>query len=143
MSGVSNELDVGVESDRMSQTSARHGIASSRSDLGEKVCAHCRLDLVRLRPDDFYEPHITDPYDGWCGEGRRKPFLTRINPAVYCILHGCLSKTTGAHWESQRQLRDNASRLGQTSNGQLFSDVRRDDGDHFLTTHNFCLQGLG
>ena len=24
----------------------------------------------RLRPDDFCEPPIADPHDGWCGEGR-------------------------------------------------------------------------
>ena len=41
MSGASNELDVGVESDRMSQASARHGIAFPRSDLNENCCAHC------------------------------------------------------------------------------------------------------
>jgi hypothetical protein len=43
MSGASNELDVGVESDRMSQASARHGIAFPRSDLNENCCAHCRI----------------------------------------------------------------------------------------------------
>jgi len=78
-----------------------------------------------------------------CGEGRLITVPYPINPSVYCILHGCRSKTKAAHLEPQQQLHDNASRLGQTSNGQLFSDVRRDDEDHFLTTHNFCLQGLG
>jgi len=43
MSGASNKLDVGVEADRLSQTSARYGIAFPRSDLGEKSCAHCRF----------------------------------------------------------------------------------------------------
>jgi hypothetical protein len=43
MSGASNELDVGVESDRMSQASARHGTAFPRSGFGEKSCAHCRF----------------------------------------------------------------------------------------------------
>ena len=44
MSGASNELDVGVESERISQISARHGIAFPRFDLSEKVCAHCRFE---------------------------------------------------------------------------------------------------
>lgn len=43
MSGASNELDVGVESDRMSQASARHGIIFPRSVLSENYCAHCRF----------------------------------------------------------------------------------------------------
>jgi hypothetical protein len=43
MSGASNELDVGVESDRMSQASARHGIAFPRSGLSETSCVHCGL----------------------------------------------------------------------------------------------------
>jgi hypothetical protein len=41
MSGASNELDVGVESDRMSQASARHRIAFPRSDFNENCCAYC------------------------------------------------------------------------------------------------------
>jgi hypothetical protein len=43
MSGASNDLDVDVESDRMSQASACHGIAFPRSDLNENCCAHCRI----------------------------------------------------------------------------------------------------
>jgi hypothetical protein len=43
MSGAPNKLDVGVEADRLSQTSARYGIAFPRSGLGEKSCAHCRF----------------------------------------------------------------------------------------------------
>ena len=70
VSGASSELDVGVESDRMSQTSARHGIAFPRSGLNVSVVCIVERDLIRLRPDDFREPPITDPYDGWCGEGR-------------------------------------------------------------------------
>ncbi len=46
MSGASNELDVGVESDRMSQTPARHGIAFPRSCLNGTSCIHCGLDLL-------------------------------------------------------------------------------------------------
>jgi hypothetical protein len=42
-SGASNELDVGVESDRMSQASVCHGIAFPRSDLNENCCAHCQI----------------------------------------------------------------------------------------------------
>jgi hypothetical protein len=42
MSGASDKLDVGIEADRLSQTSARYGIAFPRSNLSEKVCAHCR-----------------------------------------------------------------------------------------------------
>jgi hypothetical protein len=45
MSGASNELDVGGESDRMSQASACHGIAFPRSDLNENCCAHCRIEF--------------------------------------------------------------------------------------------------
>ena len=33
--------------------------------------AHCGFRLtIRLRPDNFCEPPIADPHDGWCGEGR-------------------------------------------------------------------------
>ncbi len=46
MSGASNELDVGVESDRMSQTPARHGIAFPRSCLNGTSCVRCGLDLL-------------------------------------------------------------------------------------------------
>jgi hypothetical protein len=67
MSGASNELDVGVESDRMSQASARHGIAFPRSGLNVSVVYIVDRDLIRLRPDDFCEPPIADPHDGWCG----------------------------------------------------------------------------
>ncbi len=67
MSGASNELDVGVESDRMSRTPARHGIAFPRSCFNGTSCMRCGLDLIRLRPDDFREPPIADPHDGWCG----------------------------------------------------------------------------
>jgi len=41
MSGASNELDVGVDSDRMSQTPARHGIAFPQSCLDGNSCIHC------------------------------------------------------------------------------------------------------
>ncbi len=41
MSGASNELDVGVESDGMSQTPARHGIAFPQSGLDGNSCIHC------------------------------------------------------------------------------------------------------
>ena len=70
MSGASNELDVGVESDRMSQTSARHGIAFPRSGLNVSVVYIADRDLIRLRPDDFHEPPTADPHDEWGGEGR-------------------------------------------------------------------------
>ena len=43
MSGASNKLDVGVEAVRLSQTSARYGIAFPRSGLDENSCAHCRF----------------------------------------------------------------------------------------------------
>ncbi len=46
MSGASNELDVGVESDRMSQTPARHGIAFPRSRLGVSVVYIVDRDLI-------------------------------------------------------------------------------------------------
>ena len=52
MSGASNELDVGVESERMSQTSARRGIAFPRSGLNVAVVYIVERDLIRLRPDD-------------------------------------------------------------------------------------------
>ena len=52
MSEASNELDVGVESERMSQTSARHGIAFPRSGLNVTVVCIVERDLIRLRPDD-------------------------------------------------------------------------------------------
>jgi hypothetical protein len=52
MSGASNELDVAVESDRMSQTSARRGIAFPRSGLSVSVACIVDSDLIRLRPDD-------------------------------------------------------------------------------------------
>jgi len=67
MSGASNELDVGVESDRMSQASARHGIAFPRSGLNVSVVCIVERDLIRLRPDDFHEPPTADPHGGWCG----------------------------------------------------------------------------
>jgi hypothetical protein len=41
MSEAPNELDAGVESDRMSQASARHGIAFPRFVHSENCCAHC------------------------------------------------------------------------------------------------------
>jgi len=32
---------------------------------------HCGSGFtIRSRPDDFCEPPIADPHDGWCGEGR-------------------------------------------------------------------------
>jgi hypothetical protein len=46
MSGASNGLDVGVESDRMSQTPARHGIAFPRSRLGVSVAYIVDRDLI-------------------------------------------------------------------------------------------------
>ena len=70
MSGVSNELDVGVESERMSQTSARRGIAFPRSGLIVSVVYIVERDLIRLRPDDFRETPSADPQAGCCGEGR-------------------------------------------------------------------------
>lgn len=57
-----------------------------------------------------------------------------VNPSVYYSLHGCRSKTKAAHWEPQRQLHGNASRLEQTSSGQPSSCVTRDDDGYFLTT---------
>ncbi|TAL63079.1 MAG: hypothetical protein EPN88_12710 [Bacteroidetes bacterium] len=87
MSGASNDLEVGVESDRMSQTSARHGIAFPRSCLNGTSCMRCGLDLIWLRPDDFREPPIADPHDGWCGEGRLNavpyPIYARIIPSSF------------------------------------------------------------
>jgi len=65
-----------------------------------------------------------------------------VNPSVYCSLHDCRSKTTGAHWEPQRQLHGNASRRVQTNNGQPSSYVTRDDESRFLIMQNFCQQGL-
>jgi len=75
MSGASNELEVGVESDRMSQTSARHGIAFPRSGLSAAVVCIAEPDLIRLRPDDFREPPIADPHDVavWGGTVKRRP----------------------------------------------------------------------
>ena len=70
MSGASNEFGVGVESDRMSQASARHGIAFPRSGLNVYVVYIVERDLIRLRPDDFHEPPSADSHGGWCGEGR-------------------------------------------------------------------------
>ena len=67
MSGAPNELDVGVESDRMSQTSARHGIASLDPFSVRIVVLIVDSDLIRLRPDDFHEPPTADPHGGWCG----------------------------------------------------------------------------
>src|SRR3990172_330151 len=69
-----------------------------------------------------------------------------VNPSVYYSLHyslhGCRSKTKAAHLEPQRQLHGNANRLEQTNSGQPSSCVTRDDEGYFLTTRNFCLQGL-
>jgi len=75
MNGASNKLDVGVESDRMSQTPARHGIAFPRSCLNRTSCMRCGLDLIWLRPDDFREPPIADPHDVavWGGTVKRRP----------------------------------------------------------------------
>jgi hypothetical protein len=56
MSGASNELDVGGDSDRMSRTPARHGIASLDLVSVRRVVLIADTDLIRLRPDDFYEP---------------------------------------------------------------------------------------
>jgi len=37
----------------------------------EGLFAHCGFRFtIRLRPDDFREPPIADPHDGWCGVGR-------------------------------------------------------------------------
>ena len=87
MSGASNELDVGVESERMSQISARHGIAFPRSGLNVTVVYIVDRDLIRLRPDDFHETPGADPQAGCCGEGRltavpypiRREFFRNIN----------------------------------------------------------------
>jgi len=68
MSGASNELDVGVESDRMSQTSARHGIAFLGLISMRKFVLIVDSDLIRLWPDDFYETPCADPHAGCCGE---------------------------------------------------------------------------
>jgi len=47
--------------------------------------AHCGFRFtIRLRPDDFCEPPIADPHDGWCGEGR-------LNTAPYPIRRWCFS----------------------------------------------------
>jgi hypothetical protein len=46
MSGASNELVVGVDSDRRSRTPARHGIAFSRSRLGVSVAYIVGRDLI-------------------------------------------------------------------------------------------------
>jgi hypothetical protein len=46
MSGASNELVVGVDSDRMSQTPARHGIAFPRLRLGVSVAYIVDRDLI-------------------------------------------------------------------------------------------------
>ena len=67
MSGASNELDVGVESDRMSQASARHRIAFPRSGLNVSVVCIVERVLIRLRPGDFHDPPTADPHGGWCG----------------------------------------------------------------------------
>ncbi len=39
-------------------------------------------DLIRLRPDDFYETPIADPHDGCCGEGRLNAVPYPIYAAV-------------------------------------------------------------
>ena len=49
MGGASNELDVSVESGRMSQTSARHGFAFPQSGLDVLVGYIVDRDLIRLR----------------------------------------------------------------------------------------------
>jgi len=46
MSGASNELVVGVDSDRRSRTPARHGIAFPRSRLGVSVAYIVDRDLI-------------------------------------------------------------------------------------------------
>jgi hypothetical protein len=86
MSGASNEFDVGVESVRMSQASARHGIASLDSFSVRIVVLIVDSDLIRLRPDDFHEPPTADPHGGCCGEGRliTVPYpITRFT--IFCI----------------------------------------------------------
>ena len=71
MRGASDKLDIGDESERMSLMSARYGNASPRFHPGGRSCKRCGCGFnVRLRPDDFREPPIADPHDGWCGEGR-------------------------------------------------------------------------
>ena len=38
---------------------------------GLRLYGHCGSGFtIRLRPDDFCEPPVADPHDGWCGEGR-------------------------------------------------------------------------
>lgn len=75
MSGASNELGIGVESERMSQISAHRGIAFPRSVLNVAVVCIVERDLIRLRPDDSAKRPLRlssggDPHAGCCGEGR-------------------------------------------------------------------------
>jgi hypothetical protein len=90
MSGASNELDVGVESDRMSQASARHGIAFPRSGLNVSVVYIVDRDLIRLRPDDFCETPTADPHGGCCGGwGLTTPgYLIMRSFIVFVDFHG-------------------------------------------------------
>jgi len=70
MSGASNDLDVGVESERMSR---HRRVMESLSLDPISMCQLYALKNViyfRLRPDDFHEPPTADPHGGWCGEGR-------------------------------------------------------------------------
>jgi hypothetical protein len=50
------------------------------------VYVHCGLGfIIRLRPDDFYEPPRAEPHAWWCGEGR-------LNAVSYPI-RSCFSTT--------------------------------------------------
>jgi hypothetical protein len=82
--GASDKLDIGDESERMSRMSARYGSAFPRSHPGRKSCIRrgCGFN-VRLRPDDFCEPPIGDPHDGWCGEGRLITVPYPIKPVFW------------------------------------------------------------
>jgi len=80
MSGAPNELDVGVESERMSQTSARRGIAFPRSGLNVSVVYIVERDLIRLRPDDSVKRPVRlssggDPHNVavWGGTANYRP----------------------------------------------------------------------
>jgi hypothetical protein len=45
--------------------------ADLSKDRDLPLYGHCGLGFtIRLWLDDFCEPPIADPHDGWCGEGR-------------------------------------------------------------------------
>ncbi len=112
MSGTSDKLDNGDESERMNLISARYGIASTRPHCGERVesIVYVVQGPAELRPDDFREPpgalraRRNFPWGEtavcwskiptcreWCGgRGRENPLATRLESSS-CYYRGYLS----------------------------------------------------